>query len=53
MLEAHREEILRHTEQREAAIKHETDELKALLEKTETLTREIHARLGAGRPPRR
>jgi len=51
MLEAHREEILRHTQQREAAIKHETDELKALLEKTETLTREIHARLGAG-PPR-
>ena len=53
MLEAHREEILRHTQQREAAIKHETDELKALLEKTETLTREIHARLGAGPPPRR
>jgi uncharacterized membrane protein len=48
-LEAHREEILRHTQEREAAIKRETDELKALLEKTETLTREIHTRLGAGR----
>jgi uncharacterized membrane protein len=48
MLEAHREEILRHTQQREAAIKRETDELKALLEKTESLTREIHTRLGAG-----
>jgi uncharacterized membrane protein len=48
MLEAHREEILDHTQQREAAIKRETDQLKALLEKTETLTREIHTRLGAG-----
>jgi uncharacterized membrane protein len=49
-LEAHREAILNHTQQREAAIKHETDELKALLEQTQTLTREIHARLGAGPP---
>jgi uncharacterized membrane protein len=46
--EAHREELLRHTQQREAAIKRETDELKALLEKTESLTREIHTRLRAG-----
>ena len=47
-MEAHREEILAHTQQREAAIKRETDELKALLEKTESLTREIHERLSAG-----
>jgi uncharacterized membrane protein len=60
-LEAHREEVNRHLEQREAAIKKETDELKALLtantdltqqdkeltEKVATLTREIHARLQA------
>jgi len=48
MLEAHREEMLRLTQQREAAIKSETDELKALLQRTETLTREIHARVQAG-----
>jgi uncharacterized membrane protein len=61
-LEAHREEVMRHMQQREAAIKEETAELKALLasntdltredklltEKIETLTREIHERLNAG-----
>ena len=60
-LEAHREEVNRHLERREAAIKKETDELKALLtantdltrqdkeltEKVAVLTREIHARLQA------
>src|SRR3989441_11132582 len=60
-LEAHREEISKRMQEREAAIKAETDELKALLEsntqltqqdkdlteKIETLTREIHARLTA------
>jgi uncharacterized membrane protein len=59
-LEAHRDEALRHTEARAAALKVETDELKALLaanteltrqdkeltERIETLTREIHARVG-------
>jgi uncharacterized membrane protein len=60
-LEAHREEVLRHSEERAAALKRETDELKALLasnteltrqdkeltERVEALTREIHARLTA------
>jgi uncharacterized membrane protein len=58
-LEAHREEVSRSMEEREAELKKETDELKALLqsnteitrqdkaltEKIEALTREIHARL--------
>lgn len=58
-LEAHREEVLRHIEEHEAAIKKETDDLKllieantaltqedkALTEKIQVLTREIHARL--------
>lgn len=58
-LEAHREEVAQHMQAREAAIKKETDELKALLqsntqltqqdkeltEKIEALTREIHSRL--------
>ena len=58
-LEAHREEVAKQMQTREAAIKTETDELKALLaantdltrqdkeltEKIEALTREIHARL--------
>ena len=62
-IEAHREEVLHHMEQREAAIKKETNELKRLLEANTTLTqqdkelteqigaltREIHARLSA--PP--
>jgi uncharacterized membrane protein len=57
--DAHREDIMRNMEEREAAIKRETDELKALLgantdltrqdkeltERIETLTREIHQRL--------
>jgi uncharacterized membrane protein len=61
-LEAHREEVMRHMEEREAAIKRGNDELKALLgsnteltrqdkeltERVEVLTREIHARLQAG-----
>ncbi len=60
-LEAHREEVMKHMQEREAAIKKETDELKALLtantnltqqdkdltERVEALTREIHARLPA------
>ena len=60
-LEAHREEVMRHMQARETAIKKETDELKALLtantnltqqdkeltEKIESLTREIHASLKA------
>ena len=60
-LEAHREAMLRHMEEREAALKTETDALKLLIEAntaltqedkvlTETiegLTREIHARLPA------
>src|SRR6266567_2263510 len=60
-LEAHREEVTRRMQEREAALKAETDELKALLqsntqltqqdkeltEKIEVLTREIHARLTA------
>jgi uncharacterized membrane protein len=58
-LEAHREEVLKHMEQREAAIKTETEALKVLIqdntrlteedklltEQIELLTREIHARL--------
>jgi uncharacterized membrane protein len=62
-LEAHREEVNRQLEQREAAIKNETDQLKALLaantdltredkeltEKVAALAREIHARVQA--PP--
>jgi uncharacterized membrane protein len=61
-LEAHREEVTRAMQRREADLKRETDDLKALLqsntrltqqdkdltEKIEALTREIHARLGAG-----
>jgi uncharacterized membrane protein len=61
-LEAHREAIMRHMQEREAAIKKETTALKllieantiltqedkALTEKIEALTREIHARLPAG-----
>jgi uncharacterized membrane protein len=58
--EEHREDVLGRIQEREAAIKRETDELKQLLaantdltrqdkeltERVETLTREIHARLG-------
>jgi uncharacterized membrane protein len=58
-LEGHREEVMRHMQQREAAIKKETDEIKELLasnteltrqdkeltERIESLTREIHARV--------
>jgi len=58
-LEAHREEVTTAMQQRESALKRETDELKALLqsntdltqqdkeltERVEALTREIHARL--------
>jgi uncharacterized membrane protein len=58
-LEAHRDEMMRHMGEREAAIKKETGALKllieantvltqedkALTEKVEALTREIHARL--------
>lgn len=61
-LEAHREEVMRHMEDREATLKKETGELKELLasnteltrqdkeltERVETLTREIHARVQAG-----
>ena len=60
--DAHREEIMRAMEEREAAIKRETDELKALLaantdltrqdteltRRIETLTRAIHERLSVG-----
>jgi uncharacterized membrane protein len=62
-LEAHRNEVSRQLEEREAALKKESDELKALLatntdltrqdkeltEKVAALTREIHARVQAGR----
>jgi uncharacterized membrane protein len=62
-LEAHREEVMHHMQTREAAIKKETDELRALLAtntdltredkeltaKVEALTREIHARVQSGR----
>jgi uncharacterized membrane protein len=58
-LEAHREEVMSHIQEREAAIRKETGDLKllieanttltqedkALTEKIEALTREIHARL--------
>jgi uncharacterized membrane protein len=58
-IEAHREEVMKHMEQREVAIKKETDDLKRLLnantdltkqdkeltERIERLTREIHSRL--------
>jgi len=58
-LEAHREEVVRHAAEREAAIKAATDELKELLaantdltqqdkaltERVEALAREIHARV--------
>ena len=61
ILEAHREEVIGHIQQREAAITKETTDLKrlieantaltqedkALTEKIETLTREIHARLAS------
>jgi uncharacterized membrane protein len=61
ILEAHREEVMGHIQQREAAITKETTDLKrlieantaltqedkALTEKIETLTREIHARLAS------
>ena len=61
-LGAHREEVTRHMEERERALKRETDELKALLasntdltrqdkeltERIEALTREIHASLKLG-----
>ncbi len=60
-LEAHREEVMRHMEDRAAAIKKETDELKTLLasnteltrqdkeltERVEALTREIHSRVSS------
>jgi uncharacterized membrane protein len=60
-LEAHREEISKHHEEREASLKRETNELKRLLEanttltqqdkelteRIEALTREIHDRLPA------
>ena len=59
-LEAHREDVQRHMQAREDAIKRETDELKQLLqsntdltkqdkeltEQVAALTKEIHARLG-------
>ncbi|HZQ81404.1 MAG TPA: DUF1003 domain-containing protein [Gaiellaceae bacterium] len=58
-LEQHREAVMRHMQERAAALKRETDELKALLaanndltrqdkeltEKVEALTREIHRRV--------
>jgi uncharacterized membrane protein len=58
-LETHREEVMHHLQEREAAIKKETAELKQLIEanttltqedkvlteKIEALTREIHERL--------
>jgi uncharacterized membrane protein len=61
-LEAHREAIMGHMQEREAAIKKETTALKLLIEantvltqedkelteKIEALTREIHTRLSAG-----
>lgn len=60
-LEAHRENVMTHMEEREAALKQQTAELKELLaantaltrqdkeltERVETLTKEIHARLTA------
>jgi uncharacterized membrane protein len=61
-LETHRETVTRHMQEREAAIKAETDELKDLLsanteltrqdkeltERVAALTREIHSRVQAG-----
>jgi uncharacterized membrane protein len=61
-LEAHREEVMRHMQERETSIKNETaglkllieantaltEEDKALTEKVEALTRQIHARLPPG-----
>jgi uncharacterized membrane protein len=61
-LEAHREEVARHAQEREAALKKETDDLKDLLaanteltrqdkdltERIAALTAEIHARVQAG-----
>jgi uncharacterized membrane protein len=61
-LEAHREEVMRHMQERETSIKNETaglkrlieantaltEEDKALTEKIGALTREIHARLPPG-----
>ncbi|MFN8224180.1 MAG: DUF1003 domain-containing protein [Gaiellales bacterium] len=51
-LEAHREDVLAHMEEREDALKAETDVLKALLEentrlteRVETLTQQIHERV--------
>jgi uncharacterized membrane protein len=60
-LEAHREEVMEHMEEKEAVLKAETDELRRLLqantdltqqdkeltERVEALAREIHARLTA------
>ena len=62
LLETHREEVMRHMQERETSIKNETGRLKllieantalteedkALTEKVEQLTREIHARLVLG-----
>lgn len=52
-LEAHREEVLMHMEEREDALKAETELLKTLLEENtrltqqiETVTRQIHASVG-------
>jgi uncharacterized membrane protein len=42
--DAHRDAVMRAIEEREAAIKRETDELKSLLAANTELTREIHAR---------
>jgi uncharacterized membrane protein len=61
-LEAHREEVMRHIQEREATINKATTDLKLLIEantaltredkilteKIEVLTREIHARLPSG-----
>jgi uncharacterized membrane protein len=61
LLETHREEVMGHMQEREAALRQATDELKTLLtanteltrqdkeltERVETLTKEIHARVRA------
>ncbi|MDX6690186.1 MAG: hypothetical protein QOF55_2262 [Thermoleophilaceae bacterium] len=61
LLETHREEVMGHMQEREAALKQETHELKRLLaanteltrqdkeltERVETLTKEIHSRVRA------
>ena len=61
-MESHREEVIKHGEAREQALKRETDQLRDLLaanteltrqdkeltERVAALTEEIHARLGAG-----